>query len=57
MFIRMIGTNLRWVLENIQDFTIPENFQVVAPIHDGNDPPQSRKQRTLPPTPHQIKTG
>lgn len=26
---------------------IPENFEVIAPIHDDNDPPPSRKQRML----------
>ena len=42
-----IDENLKWVNEHIKDLNIPENFEVVAPIHDANDPPQSRKQRTL----------
>ena len=40
-----IEENLNWVNENIKDFRIPENFEIVAPIHDQQDPPPSRKQR------------
>jgi len=43
-----INENLKWVNENIKDLTVPKNFEPVAPIHDANDPPQSRKQRTSP---------
>ena len=45
---RAIEENLRWVRERIGDLKIPENFEVVAPIHDAQDPPPSRKQRNLP---------
>jgi hypothetical protein len=42
-----IEENLAWVEEHIQDLRIPNNFQVVAPAHDDQDPPQSRKQRVF----------
>jgi lariat debranching enzyme len=47
LLVRRIEENLVWVHDHIQDFAIPDNFKVVAPVHDSNDPPQSRKQRTL----------
>jgi hypothetical protein len=37
-----------WVNDNVKELRIPENFEIVAPIHDEQDPPQSRKQRKLP---------
>ena len=40
-----IEENLNWVNENVKDVRIPENFEIVAPIHDKQDPPPSRKQR------------
>lgn len=40
-----IEANMNWVNENVKDFRIPENFEVIAPIHDNQDPPPSRKQR------------
>ena len=36
---------MAWINENVKDLAIPEDFEPVAPIHDGNDPPPSRKQR------------
>jgi hypothetical protein len=45
-----IDENLKWVHENIKDLKVPQNFEVVAPLHDDKDPPPSRKQRIpLPP--------
>ena len=40
-----IEENMNWVNENVKDFRIPENFEIVGPIHDKQDPPPSRKQR------------
>ena len=44
-----IEENLRWVTENVKDMRVPENFEVVAPVHDDTDPPPSRKQRIYHP--------
>lgn len=46
-----IEENLKWVKENVKDLRVPENFEVVAPVHDDTDPPPSRKQRIHSPLP------